>query len=98
MEVGRAGQKVAALAAEYEHDEDVAKKHIAQAERLARIRNRLMHYKEPAMGVDASVLQKDATGLRTTGDVLKAINDSLPDPDIVHAVRSLSHGAETGSS
>ncbi|HET6764832.1 MAG TPA: hypothetical protein VFH27_14200 [Longimicrobiaceae bacterium] len=82
-------KKVAALAQEFESDAEQAKRHVKQVERLVRIRNRLVHYKEPPTPVDESFLAMRAPEVATYADLLAYMSDVLPDPDIVSAVRSM---------
>ena len=68
--------------------------------RIAKIRNRLVHYKERFTRVDASPLFKplsktfgeltrEKLASITRGDVYRELEKDLADPDIVHAVKSV---------
>jgi len=92
-------KKVKALARALEPNEEEAKRHIKQAERLTRIRNRLVHYKEAPTPVDSALLNKYHPSSNrkdnperpqgSMGAMVEYLMSESPNPDIVHAVLSM---------
>ena len=89
--------KVDALSQLFEKDKAVADLHSKQLQRLIRLRNRLVHFKDPIKPGDGSVLNKpihkimgheteQPAGTFTLGQVNEKVNEGLPNPDIIDAV------------
>jgi len=83
-------QKLSALASLFEPDQSRADTHIKSTGRLFKIRNRLVHYKEASTESDPELLQaRPMPSEKTFVDLLHELMNASPDPDIVHAVRSM---------